>query len=285
MGGITLRELDAKQITENVAQMCKEAAYYLPKDVYEGLKRGRETEKSPVGQNVLDQIIRNAEIARAEDRPYCQDTGMTIVFLKVGQDLHITGGNLEDAINEGIAKGYTEGYLRKSVVAEPLFNRKNTQNNTPGVIYTEIVPGDKLEITVAPKGFGSENKSGVKMLVPADGVEGVKKAVMDIILHASMNPCPPMVVGVGIGGTMDRAALLSKKALTRSIDERNPMPEYAKLEEELLELINQTGIGPQLGGTTSALAVNIEWGPTHIAGLPVAVTICCHAMRHSHRVL
>ncbi len=280
-----MRELDAKQITENVAQMCKEAAYYLPKDVYEGLKRGRETEKSPVGQNVLDQIIRNAEIARAEDRPYCQDTGMTIVFLKVGQDLHITGGNLEDAINEGIAKGYTEGYLRKSVVAEPLFNRKNTQNNTPGVIYTEIVPGDKLEITVAPKGFGSENKSGVKMLVPADGVEGVKKAVMDIILHASMNPCPPMVVGVGIGGTMDRAALLSKKALTRSIDERNPMPEYAKLEGELLELINQTGIGPQLGGTTSALAVNIEWGPTHIAGLPVAVTICCHAMRHSHRVL
>jgi len=280
-----LRELDAKQITETVAQMCKEAAYYLPKDVYEGLKRGRETEKSPVGQNVLDQIIRNAEIARAEDRPYCQDTGMTIVFLKVGQDLHITGGNLEDAINEGIAKGYTEGYLRKSVVAEPLFNRKNTQNNTPGVIYTEIVPGDKLEITVAPKGFGSENKSGVKMLVPADGVEGVKKAVMDIILHASMNPCPPMVVGIGIGGTMDRAALLSKKALTRSIDQRNPMPEYAKLEEELLELINQTGIGPQLGGTTSALAVNIEWGPTHIAGLPVAVTICCHAMRHSHKVL
>lgn len=280
-----MRELDAKQITETVAQMCKEAAYYLPKDVYEGLKRGRETEKSPVGQNVLDQIIRNAEIAREEDRPYCQDTGMTIVFLKVGQDLHITGGNLEDAINEGIAKGYTEGYLRKSVVAEPLFNRKNTQNNTPGVIYTEIVPGDKLEITVAPKGFGSENKSGVKMLVPADGVEGVKKAVMDIILHASMNPCPPMVVGIGIGGTMDRAALLSKKALTRSIDERNPMPEYAKLEEELLELINQTGIGPQLGGTTSALAVNIEWGPTHIAGLPVAVTICCHAMRHSHKVL
>ena len=280
-----MRELDAKQITETVAQMCKEAAYYLPKDVYEALKRGRETEKSPVGQNVLDQIIRNAEIAREEDRPYCQDTGMTIVFLKVGQDLHITGGNLEDAINEGIAKGYTEGYLRKSVVAEPLFNRKNTQNNTPGVIYTEIVPGDKLEITVAPKGFGSENKSGVKMLVPADGVEGVKKAVMDIILHASMNPCPPMVVGIGIGGTMDRAALLSKKALTRSIDERNPMPEYAKLEEELLELINQTGIGPQLGGTTSALAVNIEWGPTHIAGLPVAVTICCHAMRHSHRVL
>ncbi len=280
-----MRELDVKTITENVAEMCKEAAYYLPEDVYNGLKRGRETEKSPVGQVVLDQIIRNAEIAKAEDRPYCQDTGMTIVFLKIGQDLHITGGNLEDAVNAGIAKGYTEGYLRKSVVAEPLFNRKNTQDNTPGVIYTEIVPGDKLDITVAPKGFGSENKSGVKMLVPADGVEGVKKAVMDIILHASMNPCPPMVVGIGIGGTMDRAALMSKKALTRSIDQRNPMPEYAKLEEELLELINQTGIGPQLGGTTSALAVNIEWGPTHIAGLPVAVTICCHAMRHAHREL
>ncbi len=280
-----MRELDAKVITENVAEMCKEAAYYLPEDVYNGPKRGRETEKSEVGKIVLDQIIKNAEIAKAEDRPYCQDTGMTIVFVKLGQDLHITGGLLNDAINAGIAKGYTEGYLRKSVVAEPLFNRKNTQNNTPGIIYTEIVEGDKLDITIAPKGFGSENKSGVKMLVPADGVKGVKKAVMEIILHASMNPCPPMVVGIGIGGTMDRAALLSKKALTRSIDERNPMPEYAKLEEELLEMINSTGIGPQLGGTTSALAVNIEWGATHIAGLPVAVTICCHAMRHAHRVL
>lgn len=285
MGGITLRELDAKTITENVAEMCKEAAYYLPNDVYEAMKRARTTETSPVGQNVLDQLIKNAEIAKAEDRPYCQDTGMTIVFLEVGQDLHIVGGNLEDAVNEGIGKGYVEGYLRKSVVAEPLFNRKNTQNNTPGVIYTQIVPGEKLKITVAPKGFGSENKSGVRMLVPADGVEGVKKAVMDIVLHASMNPCPPTVVGIGIGGTMDRAALLSKKALTRSIDERNPMPEYAKLEGELLELINQTGIGPQLGGNTTALAVNIEWGPTHIAGLPVAVTICCHAMRHKQRVL
>ena len=280
-----MRELDVSEITVNVAEMCKEAAYYLPNDVYEGLKRGRDTEKSEVGKIVLDQIIKNAEIARAEDRPYCQDTGMTIVFVKVGQDVHFVGGNFVDAINAGIAKGYTEGYLRKSVVSEPLFNRVNTKNNTPGVIYTEIVPGDKVDITIAPKGFGSENKSGVKMLVPADGVRGVKKAVMEIILHASMNPCPPMVVGVGIGGTMDRAALLSKKALTRSIDDRNPMPEYAKLEEELLELINSTGIGPQLGGTTSALAVNVEWEPTHIAGLPVAVTICCHAMRHAHRVL
>ena len=264
-----MRTINVEQITAEVAQMCKEAAYYLPQDVYEALKKGRETEESPVGCDVLDQIIRNSEIARAEDRPICQDTGMTIVFLEIGQDLHIEGGNLTDAINAGVAKGYVEGYLRKSVVAEPLFNRVNTQNNTPAIIYTKIVDGDKLKIEVTLKGFGSENKSGIKMLVPADGVEGVKKAVLDIIQHASCNPCPPMVVGVGIGGTMDQAAYLSKRAL----------------EGELLEMINKTGIGPQLGGTTSALAVNIEWGPTHIAGLPVAVTICCHAMRHSERVL
>lgn len=280
-----VRTIQAEQITQEVAQMCKEAAYYLPGDVFAALERGRLSEKSPVGREVLDQIITNAKIAKEEDRPICQDTGMTIVFVELGQDVHIEGGNLNDAINAGVAKGYTEGYLRKSVVAEPLFDRKNTQDNTPAVIYTEIVPGDKLTIQVEPKGFGSENKSGLKMLVPADGVKGVKKAVMDIILHASCNPCPPMVVGIGIGGTMDRAAVMSKKALLRPTNVRNAHPEYAKLEKELLELINQTGIGPQLGGTTSALAVNIEWGPTHIAGLPVAVTICCHACRHSKRVL
>ena len=280
-----VRTIQAEQITQEVAQMCKEAAYYLPGDVFAALERGRLSEKSPVGREVLDQIITNAKIAKEEDRPICQDTGMTIVFVELGQDVHIEGGNLNDAINAGVAKGYTEGYLRKSVVAEPLFDRKNTQDNTPAVIYTEIVPGDKLTIQVEPKGFGSENKSGLKMLVPADGVKGVKKAVMDIILHASCNPCPPMVVGIGIGGTMDRSAVMSKKALLRPTNVRNAHPEYAKLEEELLELINQTGIGPQLGGTTSALAVNIEWGPTHIAGLPVAVTICCHACRHSKRVL
>lgn len=280
-----VRTIQAEQITQEVAQMCKEAAYYLPGDVFAALERGRLSEKSPVGREVLDQIITNAKIAKEEDRPICQDTGMTIVFVELGQDVHIEGGNLNDAINAGVAKGYTEGYLRKSVVAEPLFDRKNTQDNTPAVIYTKIVPGDKLTIQVEPKGFGSENKSGLKMLVPADGVKGVKKAVMDIILHASCNPCPPMVVGIGIGGTMDRAAVMSKKALLRPTNVRNAHPEYAKLEEELLELINQTGIGPQLGGTTSALAVNIEWGPTHIAGLPVAVTICCHACRHSKRVL
>lgn len=280
-----MRTINVEQITAEVAQMCKEAAYYLPKDVYEALKRGRATEESPVGCDVLDQIIRNSEIAREEDRPICQDTGMTIIFLEIGQDLHIEGGNLTDAINAGVAKGYIEGYLRKSVVAEPLFNRVNTQNNTPAIIYTKIVDGDKLKIELTLKGFGSENKSGIKMLVPADGVQGVKNAVMDIILHASCNPCPPMVVGVGIGGTMDQAAYLSKRALMRPTNVRNSHPDYAKLEGELLELINKTGIGPQLGGTTSALAVNIEWGPTHIAGLPVAVTICCHAMRHSERTL
>ncbi|MBB5336873.1 fumarate hydratase [Pectinatus brassicae] len=280
-----MRTIQVEQITEAVAQMCKEAAYYLPEDVYQALKKGRETEESPVGRDVLDQIIKNAEIAKAEDRPICQDTGMTIVFVEVGQDLHIEGGSLNDAINAGIAKGYTEGYLRKSVVAEPLFDRKNTQNNTPGIIYTEMVPGDKLKIEIEPKGFGSENKSDIKMLVPADGVEGVKKAVLDIILHASCNPCPPMVVGVGIGGTMDKAAYYSKRALLRPLTQRNAHPDYAKLEEDLLEMINKTGIGPQLGGTTSALAVNVEWGPTHIAGLPVAVTICCHATRHSKREL
>ena len=280
-----MRTINVEQITEEVAQMCKEAADYLPQDVYEALKRGRATEESPVGCDVLDQIIRNSEIAREEDRPIFQDTGMTIIFLEIGQDLHIEGGNLYEAINAGVAKGYIEGYLRKSVVAEPLFNRKNTQNNTPAIIYPKIVDGDGLKIELTLKGFGSENKSGIKMLVPADGVEGVKKAVMEIIEHASCNPCPPMVVGIGIGGTMDQAAFLSKRALMRPTNVRNAHPDYANLEGELLEMINKTGIGPQLGGTTSALAVNIEWGPTHIAGLPVAVTICCHAMRHAERHL
>lgn len=280
-----VRTIQADQITEAVAQMCKEAAYNIPGDVFAALEKGRLSEKSPVGKDVLDQIIKNDTIAKEEQRPLCQDTGMTIIFVELGQDVHIEGANLNDAINAGVAKGYVEGYLRKSVVAEPLFNRKNTQNNTPAVIYTEVVPGDKVKIQVELKGFGSENKSGLKMLVPADGVKGVKKAVMEIILHAGCNPCPPMVLGIGIGGTMDRAAVLSKKALLRPLNQRNAHPEYAKLEDEILQMVNETGIGPQLGGSTSCLAVNIEWGPTHIAGLPVAVTICCHACRHSARVL
>jgi len=280
-----MRTLNVQTITENVAEMCKEAAYYLPTDIYEALKKGRETEESPVGCVVLDQIIKNAEIARDEDRPLCQDTGMVIAFLEVGQDLHIEGGALEDAINAGVAKGYTEGYLRKSVVGEPLFNRVNTKDNTPAIIYTNIVPGDKLNIKIELKGFGSENKSGLKMLVPADGVEGVKNAIYDIIRHGGPNPCPPIVIGVGIGGTMDYAALLSKKALLRSTEERNAHPEYAALEKEICDTVNKMGIGPQLGGTTTALACNIEWAPTHIAGLPVAVTIMCHSCRHKERTI
>ena len=280
-----MRTIDVAKITEVVAGMCKNAAYYLPEDVYEALKHGRETEESPVGCVVLDQIIKNAEIAKEEDRPICQDTGYTIVFLEVGQDVHFEGGNLEEAIQAGVAKGYTEGYLRKSVVGEPLFNRVNTKNNTPAIIYTKIVPGDKVKIDMELKGFGSENKSGVKMLVPGDGVEGVKNAVMEIVKKAGPNPCPPMVVGIGIGGTMDYAAFLSKKALLRSTKVRNAHEDYAKLEEELLDMINKTGVGPQLGGTTTALAVNIEWAATHIAGLPVAVTICCHASRHAEEII
>lgn len=280
-----MRTIQTQEITNVVAELCKEAAYYLPQDVYEALKKGRATEKSPVGCDVLDQIIKNAEIARAEDRPYCQDTGLAIVFVELGQDVHIEGGLLDDAINAGVAKGYTEGYLRKSVVAEPLFNRVNTKNNTPAAIYTQLVAGDQLKITIAPKGFGSENKSGVEMLVPADGVEGVKKAVLKIVKHADCNPCPPMVIGVGVGGTMDKAAYLSKKALLHPCDEVNPDPNYAKLEKDLLELVNKTGIGPQLGGTTTALAVHVEHMATHIAGLPVAVTICCHACRHASRTI
>lgn len=275
-----MRIIQAEAITEAVAKLCKETAYYLPEDVYEALKKGRETEKSPVGCDVLDQIIKNAEIARDEDRPICQDTGMAIVFAEIGQDVHIEGGAFEDAVNAGVSKGYVDGYLRKSVVKEPIFNRVNTKDNTPAIIYVRIVPGDKIVLKLAAKGFGSENKSGLKMLVPADGVEGVKAAVLDIVKHADCNPCPPIVVGVGVGGTMDAAAVLSKKALLRPTNVRHPEPEYAKLEEDLLEMVNKTGIGPQLGGTTTAMAVNVEYMPTHIAGLPVAVTINCHAMRH-----
>ena len=280
-----VRTVKYEEIVAAVRKMCMDAAYYLPEDVYEALKKGRETEESPVGRDVLDQIIKNAEIAKNEDRPICQDTGMAIIFAEVGQDVHIEGGLFEDAINEGVSKGYIEGYLRKSVVAEPLFDRKNTQDNTPAIIYARIVGGDKIKLRFASKGFGSENKSGVKMLVPADGVEGVKKAVLEIVQHADCNPCPPIVLGIGIGGTMDRAAYLSKLAIVRSTKVRNPHPQYAKLEEEILELVNKTGIGPQLGGTTTALAANIEWEATHIAGLPVAVTINCHAVRHAECVL
>lgn len=280
-----MRTIEAAAITAAVARLSMQANYYLSPDVYAALRHGQTAEQSPLGREVIGQILANADIAKQEDRPICQDTGITIIFMDIGQDVHITGGNLEEAVNAGVAAGYTDGYLRKSVVAEPLFNRKNTADNTPAVLYTSIVPGDKVKIRLAPKGAGSENKSGVKMLVPADGVEGVKQAVLDIILKAGENPCPPIVVGVGIGGTMDKAAVLSKKALLRPITEHNPHPEYAKLEADLLTLINKTGIGPQLGGTVTALGVNVEWYPTHIAMLPLAVTISCHATRHAEIVL
>lgn len=278
-----MRNIEAQSITDAVAKLCIDANYYLSPDVYEALKTSETQEASPLGQEVIGKLIQNADIAKAEDVPICQDTGMAVIFADIGQDVHIVGGDFEAAVNAGVSKGYVEGYLRKSVVAEPVFQRKNTQDNTPAILHVRIVPGDKIKLTVCPKGAGSENKSGLKMLVPADGVEGVKKVVLDFVKLAGSNPCPPMVVGVGIGGTMEKAALLAKKALARPINQPNAHPDYANLEKELLELIKKTGIGPQgLGGTTTALAVNIEWYPTHIACMPVAVNINCHATRHVH---
>lgn len=281
-----MRTIKARQITDTVAKLAVDANYYLAADVYQALVAGKEQEESPLGREIFDQLITNAGIASAENKPMCQDTGLAVVFVELGQNVCIEGGTLEAAINAGVAQGYTEGYLRKSAVAEPLFNRKNTGDNTPAIIHLASVPGDQLKIVLAPKGAGSENKSGLKMLIPADGVAGVKKFVVETIENAGSNPCPPIVVGVGIGGTMEKAACLAKKALLRPLTTRNPHPDYAKLEAELLELINKTGIGPQgLGGRITALAVNIEWYPTHIASLPVAVNINCHATRHAAALL
>ena len=277
-----MRELQVSTITEAVAQLAKQANCYLPQDVYEAFQKARDNEPSPSGQEILGQLLENADIARNEDMPICQDTGLAIVFVDVGQDVHLAGGALDEAIHAGVAKGYVEYYLRKSAVAEPLFDRANTKNNTPAVIHTRIVPGDKVKIKLTPKGAGSENKSALKMMVPADGVAGVKKFVVEVVKAAGSNSCPPMVVGVGLGGTMEMAAICAKRAAARDIESRNTDPRYAALEQELLELINKTGIGPQgLGGRTTALKVNIEWYPTHIASLPVAVNINCHAARHA----
>ncbi|MGP1449622.1 MAG: fumarate hydratase [Wolinella sp.] len=277
-----MKVVRTEAITEAVAKLCKEACYYVTPDMYEAFKRAKDSEVSPLGKDILGKILENADIARAKDMPICQDTGMTVVFVEIGQDVRIEGGYIEDAINDGVAKGYVDGYLRKSVVGEPLFNRTNTKNNTPAVIHTRIVPGDSLKLKVCPKGFGSENKSVLKMLVPADGLEGVKKVFLEAVKLAGPNACPPMVIGVGIGGTMEKAALLAKKAAVRSVDSYNEHPEYAKLEKELLEMACSTGVGPQgLGGINTAVKVNIEWYPTHIAGLPVAVNINCHAARHA----
>ena len=277
-----MREISVAEVTAAVTKLAKEANCYLPEDVYTAIREASKDEPSASGREILGQLIENADIARKEDMPICQDTGLAIVFIDVGQDVHFTGGSFEAAVHAGIAKGYTDYYLRKSAVAEPLFERANTKNNTPAVIHTRIVPGDKVKIKLAPKGAGSENKSALKMMVPADGVAGVKKFVLDTVKAAGSNSCPPMVIGVGLGGTMEMAAICAKKAAARDIVSKNDDPRYAALEDELLTLVNKTGIGPQgLGGRTTALKVNVEWYPTHIASLPVAVNINCHAARHA----
>ncbi|MCM1989689.1 fumarate hydratase [Oceanirhabdus seepicola] len=276
-----MREINVKEITSAVKKLCIDANYYLSSDVREKLNSAREKEEWQIAKGILDNIIENADIAKNEKMPMCQDTGMACIFVEIGQDVHITGGLLEEAINKGVAEGYSEGYLRKSVVKDPL-DRVNTGDNTPAVIYYDIVEGEKIKITVAPKGFGSENMSAIKMLKPADGLEGVKEFILKVVKDAGPNPCPPIVVGIGIGGTFDRAAMLAKKALLRPLNTINKSEFYANLEDELVEAINKMGIGPQgFGGKTTSLGVNIETYPTHIAGLPVAVNINCHATRHA----
>jgi len=277
-----MRVVQVELISKTVSELCKQACYIVTPDMRAAFEKARENESSPIGKDILGKVLQNADLAQKGIAPICQDTGMAVVFVDIGQDVHIEGGFLEDAINEGVKDGYVGGYLRKSVVNDPIFERKNTTNNTPAVINVRIVRGDKIHIKVAPKGFGSENKSALKMLVPADGLEGVKKVFLDAVKLAGPNACPPMVIGVGIGGTMDKAALMAKYAAARDAGSKNPDPRYAKLEEELLELACKTGVGPQgLGGDTTAVKVNIEWYPTHIAGLPVAININCHAARHA----
>lgn len=280
-----MRTLNVEEISKNIKEMCIEANHFLSKDMDIAMKNAVSTEKSPLGKKILSQLQDNLKIAGKDMIPICQDTGMAVVFLEIGQDVHFEGGNLEDAVNEGIRRGYVDGYLRKSVVKDPIL-RENTKDNTPGIIHYKIVPGDQVKIKVAPKGFGSENMSRVFMLKPADGIEGVKAAILTAVKDAGPNACPPMVVGVGIGGTFEKCAIMAKQALTRPVNVHSAIPYVAEMEKELLENINKTGIGPGgLGGTTTALAVNINTYPTHIAGLPVAVNICCHVCRHSTRVL
>ena len=280
-----MREIDVAKITEVVEKLCIQANQFLPEDVKGAIEKCRACEDWEIAQGVLDNIIENYEIAGAQEVPICQDTGMAVVFLKIGQDVHFEGGSVEEAVNEGVRQGYAEGYLRKSVVGDPLL-RVNTKDNTPAIIHYELVPGDKVEILVAPKGFGSENMSKIHMLKPADGVEGVKEAIINTVREAGPNACPPVVVGVGIGGTFEKAAILAKKALTREIGTHSELPHVRELEEELLAKINEIGLGPAgLGGDTTALAVNINTYATHIAGLPVAVNICCHVNRHIVRTI
>ena len=280
-----MRDVNVSEITKNIKEMCIEANHFLSEDMKKVFKNAVDSEESPLGKQVLNQLNENLSIAASDMIPICQDTGMAVIFINVGKEVHFTGGDITDAINEGVREGYVEGYLRKSVVSDPLI-RENTKDNTPAVIHYSIVPGDKVEITVAPKGFGSENMSRVFMLKPADGIEGVKNAILTAVKDAGPNACPPMVVGVGIGGTFEKCAILAKKALTRNLEEKSDIEYVRNLESEMLEKINKLGIGPGgLGGTQTALAVNIETYPTHIAGLPVAVNICCHVNRHVKRVL
>lgn len=280
-----MRRIRVEEIVSNIKEMCIEANHYLTEDMKLALKEAEGTERSPLGKQILHQLEENLQIASQDMIPICQDTGMAVIFMEIGQDVHVEGGLLTEAVNEGVRQGYREGYLRKSVVADPVL-RENTRDNTPAVIHYDIVEGEQIRITVAPKGFGSENMSRVFMLKPADGAEGIKNAVLEAVREAGSNACPPVVVGVGIGGTFEKCALLAKKALTRPVNERSCVPYVKEMEEELLERINRSGIGPGgLGGSTTALAVNINTYPTHIAGLPVAVNMCCHVNRHCVRVL
>ena len=280
-----MREVSVSEITKNIREMCIEANHFLSPDMKQVFDEAVSREESPLGKQILNQLEENLRIAGEDMIPICQDTGMAVVFLKAGQEVHFTGGSLTEAVNEGVRQGYTEGFLRKSVVQDPI-DRVNTGDNTPAILHYEIVEGDQVEITVAPKGFGSENMSRVFMLKPADGIEGVKEAILTAVRDAGPNACPPMVVGVGIGGTFEKCALMAKHALTRDLSEESPVPYVRELEKEMLERINGLGIGPGgLGGRITAFAVNIETYPTHIAGLPVAVNICCHVNRHAHRVI
>lgn len=280
-----IRTVNVEELTENIREMCIEANHFLSCDMKNAMQTAAQRERSPLGKQILEQLQENLKIAGEDMIPICQDTGMAVIFLEVGQDVHLEGGSLEDAVNEGVRRGYTEGFLRKSVVSDPLI-RENTKDNTPAVIHTRIVPGDRVKITVAPKGFGSENMSRVFMLKPAEGMAGVKNAILTAVKDAGPNACPPMVVGVGIGGTFEKCALMAKEALTREVGSHSDIPYIKDMEEELLAKINGLGIGPGgLGGTTTALAVNINTYPTHIAGLPVAVNICCHVNRHIVRTV
>lgn len=280
-----VRSVNVELLTENIKEMCIQANHFLASDMDKAMRTAHERETKPLAKQILGQLLENLDIAGEDMIPICQDTGMAVVFLRVGQDVHFEGGSVEDAVNEGVRQGYQEGYLRKSVVGDPLL-RVNTKDNTPAIIHYEIVPGDQVEITVAPKGFGSENMSKICMLKPADGVEGVKEAIVNAVKEAGPNACPPVVVGVGIGGTFEKAAILAKKALTREIGVHSELPHVKELEEELLAKINEIGLGPAgLGGDTTALAVNINTYATHIAGLPVAINICCHVNRHIARTI